>query len=746
MKKKMFSILVCLALFILPLNLSVSGIPAQSGEFQKPERLGIDEETSDEYTADYTLAAQNDNLLFYADMEKGWFALQNRRSGKIWYSNPNDAVLDDVTTGISRTDIFSDYIFEYYDNSTVGEASALTFNSHTTAVRQKNVSVEKVASGIKVTYRFDTFGFTVPVIYSLLENSLEVKVCVDEIEESGNYSILSIRVLPNFGAANSDTDGWMLIPDGSGAIASFGNGRYNIDGYEALVYGREYAEEKTKISAADNQNIRLPVFGITEGSNALFAAITEGEASAAVRAEFSSDSFGYNNISSKLILRTVSTIEVNAQNATRLSDCDFSGDYTVRYWCLDGDNASYSGMAVAYRDYLIEEKGMKKTELSPALNLNIYGAIDVKANFLGIPYKKLKSLTSFSEAAEMAAYLLENGVGGLSVRYEGWTNNGFFNKKIPKNAKPLSVLGGKKDFKALNDYLTEIDAQFYPDADFLRFTSSGNGVSKNKDSVKNTFGEIVEQYDYMLSVDVEKIDGNNYYLLSADKVGTVINNFLKKYSALKASGISLGTMGSYVYADLNTEDGFNRTALVSSFENVFKALGNYSIAVEGGNMVSAVYADKVFDAPLSSSGNNLFEKDVPFYQIVFHGYTVLTTSPLNKTADDRLLFLNAVETGTELLFDGIYGDASALNETPYNSLYSTTFDLWKTKAADYDKEYRPLLEKIYDKAIIRHTEVSDGVYETVYEDGTAVYVNYNASEQTVSGIKIGGMDFETVSR
>src|SRR5699024_9627512 len=107
---------------------------------------------------------------------------------------------------------------------------------------------------------------------------------------------------------------------------------------------------------------------------------------------------------------------------------NYSGDYTVRYWCLDGDNASYSGMAVAYRNYLIEEKGLKKTELSPALNLNIYGAIDVKANFLGIPYKKLKSLTSFSEAAEMTAYLSENGVGGLSVRYEGWTNNGFFNK------------------------------------------------------------------------------------------------------------------------------------------------------------------------------------------------------------------------------------------------------------------------------------------------------------------------------
>lgn len=207
MKKKIFSILVCLILFILPLNLSISGISAQSDELQKPTRLGIDEETSDEYTADYTLAAQNDNLLFYADMEKGWFALQNRRSGKIWYSNPNDAVLDDVTVGISRTNIFSDYIFEYYDKSTVGEASTLTFNSHTTAVRQKNVSVEKVASGIKVTYRFDTFGFTVPVIYSLLENSLEVKVCVDEIEESGNYEASSIE-----GASAWDNYWYITIP------------------------------------------------------------------------------------------------------------------------------------------------------------------------------------------------------------------------------------------------------------------------------------------------------------------------------------------------------------------------------------------------------------------------------------------------------------------------------------------------------------------------------------------------------
>ena len=744
MKKKFISILICLIFCLSPLTLVTL---AEGSTLQKPTRLGIDKDTSDEYIADYTLVSENNNLLFYADMDKGWFALQNRKSGKIWYSNPSDATLDDITTGSSRMDVFSDYVFEYYDKTTVGETNILTFNSHSQAVRQQTVDVKKVSNGLKVTYRFETFGIVVPLVYTLLDDSFEVKVCVDEIKETNKYSILSIRVLPNFGAGNSKTEGWFFIPDGSGAIASFGNGRYNMNGYEAPIYGREYAEEKIKITAADHQDIRLPVFGVANGNEALFAAITKGEASAAIRSEFVSDSFGYNNISSILILRTISAIKVNAQNATKLSDCDYSeDDYSVRYYCLSGEEASYVGMAKTYRNYLIKEKGLTKTELSPALNINVYGAIDVKANFLGIPYKKLKGLTSFSQAQEMAEYLSENGVSSLAIRYEGWTNNGLFNKKAPKNAKPLSVLGGEKAFKSLNKYLTDINAQFYPDVDFLRFSSGGNGVSKNRDSIKNTFGEVTEQYDYMHSVGVPKINGNNYYLLRANKLETVVKQFLKKYDSLNISGISYGTMGSYVYADHNIKGGFNRTKLVNVFENIFKSSSDYSIAVEDGNMITAVYADKVFGAPLSSSGNNQFDKDVPFYQIVFHGYTALTTSPINQTANDRTLFLNAVETGTELLFDGIYDDASILNETPYNNLYSTTFDLWKSKAVDYDKEYSSLLKKIHDKAITEHTEISNDIYKTVYEDGTTVYVNYNSSEQIVSGVKIGGMNFEVVSK
>lgn len=91
-----------------------------------------------------------------------------------------------------------------------------------------------------------------------------------------------------------------------------------------------------------------------------------------------------------------------------------------------------------------------------------------------------------------------------------------------------------------------------------------------------------------------------------------------------------------------------------------------------------------------------------------------------------------------LLFSGIYEDASTLSETAYSGLYSTTFALWREKAAAYDKEYRSLLERIHDKAIVAHRQLSDTVYKTTWEDGTVVLCNYGDSPLRQEGVTIGG--------
>lgn len=411
MKHNVRTMCVTVGACLLLVCSGVSAAPAKQSA-ALPVQEGITEETNAQYIAQYEKVAENSQLTFYADLKKGWLALQNRDSGTIWYSTPNNSETDEITTGSQRMDLRSDLIVEYYDKRNVGEIVSMTFNSHTQAVRQGSVQTEKISGGLRVTYDFQAFGIVIPIEYRLLDNCLETRVCVEEIKENSSFAILSIRVLPNFGAGDSKTQGWMLLPDGSGAIAQLNHGRYNVNGYDAPVYGADYANEQEMSKAYREQSVRLPVFGICKGQDAMFAAITEGESAANIQAEFSSSSFGYNTLSSRLTLRTFTTIEVNGMNATRASESRYSlPGYTVNYYLLSGEEADYVGMANLYRQYLISEKGMKKADMAPSLNLHIYGAVDTKTNTLGVPHQTLTGLTSFTQAQDMAAELRKAGTG-----------------------------------------------------------------------------------------------------------------------------------------------------------------------------------------------------------------------------------------------------------------------------------------------------------------------------------------------
>ena len=46
-------------------------------------------------------------------------------------------------------------------------------------------------------------------------------MCVDEIKEGKEYSIVAIHLLPSFAAADWNDEGYMLVPDGSGALIGY---------------------------------------------------------------------------------------------------------------------------------------------------------------------------------------------------------------------------------------------------------------------------------------------------------------------------------------------------------------------------------------------------------------------------------------------------------------------------------------------------------------------------------------------
>ncbi len=176
-----------------------------------------------------------------------------------------------------------------------------------------------------------------------------------------------------------------------------------------------------------------------------------------------------------------------------------------------------------------------------------------------------------------------------------------------------------------------------------------------------------------------------------------------------------------------------------------KYAGKTKLSFNGGNAYVLPYADLITEVPTHSSGYDLFNEDVPFYQAVLHGWISYTTESIPQSGNPEVTFLTGVETGSELLYVGIYEDASALFDTEFDHLYGSSYKLWMTQALGYYKSYMPLLEKVKDQVITQHGKLEDGVYLTGYADGTQVVVNYNDADVTVNGVTIpaGGFKWDT---
>lgn len=125
-----------------------------------------------------------------------------------------------------------------------------------------DVMVKDIIDGVKVTYKFKKAGITVPLCLVLGENYLEATVDVSGIKESKeSRKLTKLSIMNSFGAAGSDDKGYFVIPDGSGALINFNNGKTNAKSYTGMVYGRDIT--KVPVTMPDNiKQVYFPMYGI----------------------------------------------------------------------------------------------------------------------------------------------------------------------------------------------------------------------------------------------------------------------------------------------------------------------------------------------------------------------------------------------------------------------------------------------------------------------------------------------------
>ena len=93
----------------------------------------------------------------------------------------------------------------------------------------------------------------------------EEVVIYDHSKELATYPLTSITLLRYFGAADSQAEGYIFVPDGSGALIYLNNGKTGQTLYSESVYGQDGALPLSERRPFDREVNHLPVFGLKQG-------------------------------------------------------------------------------------------------------------------------------------------------------------------------------------------------------------------------------------------------------------------------------------------------------------------------------------------------------------------------------------------------------------------------------------------------------------------------------------------------
>ncbi len=593
--------------------------------------------------------------------------------------------------------------------------------------------------------------FEIVLEYVLENGSLKVNIPTEQLVYAEDFPIYQIKLLENFMTATNASEGYLLVPDGSGSLIEFNPNIESRDSVNISIYGGDAALQNVAASATI-QSACMPVFGIKRDENAIFAVIESGESCASVeayRAGRNNDNYAvypiFNVINMDFIYLSggdsLSTVPAFQQEL-------FEGDYSVRYLFLDGEDAGYTGMAKTYRNLLKQEGKLKslKSDNSQPLAIETIGGVTGYKSFIGISYIGLTAATTYDQNIEILKMLSENGVKNVDLRLSGWFNNGY-RHDYPTKVQLDDVLGGNGKMQQLIAYCNENGIGLYPDVDLMTAYSSTNGFWPVFDASRYLDATEAKVSELSLATKLEKDpDGLKdpfRYIISPGRINDLVEKFLSQYQNLSLKGISLRTMGNELYSDYDQDETYSRPTAQKLVEEGIAKISDKvpDIMLNKGNAYATQYASKIVNVPTDHSAFMLTDRSVPFYQMVYHGYIDMFGPAMNFTDNMNQSVLRSIEYGVGLYYQLIYQESSFLKNTEYDLLYRSNYkDLMPEITANYQK-VNEALQKVVTAEITDHRKLDENLFVTVYSNGVSIYVNYGTEAAVADGVTVESQSF-----
>lgn len=596
--------------------------------------------------------------------------------------------------------------------------------------------------------------FRMNIDYILEDGRLKVDLDAGEIDYDRDIFVLTnLRLLPFFGAGVSGDDGYVFLPDGSGAVIDFNN-----DGSKKnqLTTGKLYGPDAAETNAdrgSQKLEFRYPVFGIKDEGKAILGIVTDGDGVANINCQLGNMIHSYNTSYADFIICQGAQYESNfasQENWVQYDRTGYQGHISLEYHFLTGEDADYSGMAMAYQDYLRREVLPDQTQQNQTmpLMLDTLGTVKNTVRVVGVPSFQSVEVTSYEEAAEMVKELSEAGVGNINLRYQNWYNGGEFNY-FSTDLNMEKAAGSKSDLKKLDQLLQENGGRLFMDGELMLADirkSFDFSYRLSADGVRNLFNK--QAYYPLLNIATMKT--MTYYLcVDPAELLSYYESFSKKYGKLGMENISLGSVGEVLNSNYRKSGYVNRQdAEEIERELLNRAAAAYqNVLVDSGNAYSFGSADYILNLPDTNSNYIIEDGSVPFIQMALHGYITYAGMPINFADDYEDSILRCIEYGSVPYFLLCDTEGYVLKNSAENNLYYTAvYEDWKDKLIEAYGRISGALSGVQEAHMIRHEEVAENLYKSTYDNGTVIYVNYADTEQTAEGVAVPAKDCAVVQK
>ena len=579
--------------------------------------------------------------------------------------------------------------------------------------------------------------FDIALEATLDGGDLVVRMPADEIVNGNDfYQLQRVAMLPNLGATafTEEIDGYFLAPDGAGALLRFNSYAATVpeyvrpyldnDYYTDYYYMSEYAEE-----------LMTPVFGALYGgeepTHGMLGIIERGVATANLHVSLASTTgTGMNRAFVSFDTLEYARVKIygaySDNGATYLSDSGhILDDYTIRYRPY-AKPVTYFDLAMDYRDYLAASAGKEvKASDGPGAYLEVLGGVTLVDRFLGVPYDRITSMTTYEQLKGIIAELPSEGV---TIQYDGAFNGGVISQ-LNDGARLVGQNGSKAELSSLRDAASAKGIELFYQVNLSRVYKGGRTYRPNAHGLRDFTNEAAYIYPYSPAAE-GRFNGyydpiHAYTRLSPKYLPYVTEKFLAESADFPA--LAIGDLARDVYADYRYRDIIDPIEARMLVTDSLNALSARTLSLHDPAADLAVIGDYAVDVSRRSSEYTSFYATVPFRQLALSGLVELVGEDVNLHSHSLDYYLlQAAELGTSVKYMVTAKNPDVLKNSHFESLYAVGWDSWKDEILEATEKLAEIREIIGGQTIVGHRMLAKNVFETTWSGGTRTIANYTS--------------------